>query len=281
MPSKADHYADVLRFTPSACVLLEDGVVQAANPEAVDTTGIPLGRLLGVQLEEFLLPDFHLLWREVLAEAMPEPTHARLRLLRGLTPIEASLRRLPDDLVMVGLRNTELEHRYSAMAGADLTHDGLTGLSNRYHLLSRLNDRLNDRVPGSAAVIGLWIDELPSLAETRGSRVVDRVIKDVGSRLQARLRGPDVVGRFEPAGFVTVLGSDATVPQLTDIAGRLRDEVAFPVELDAGLVSFTASVAVGSLSERRPSIERVLTQLDAAARRLSNGPGNATEVLEF
>ena len=182
---------------------------------------------------------------------------------------------------MVGVRSTTEEHRYSAMARAELTHDPLTGLSNRHHLLAQLQDRLNTQSRVPLALIGLWIDELPSMTESRGTRVVDRVVKDVGSRIQARLRGPDIVGRFEPAGFVTILGSDAGTAQLTEIAGRLRDEVAFPVELGTGLVSFTASVAVGTLNGRRPSIERILSRLDDAAIRLGSGPGDRTEVLEF
>ena len=48
--SRSQSYADVLRYAPGGCLLVDDGVVLAANPEAVETTGIPLGRLMGVPL---------------------------------------------------------------------------------------------------------------------------------------------------------------------------------------------------------------------------------------
>lgn len=281
MSSRAENHSDVLRYMPGPCMLLNEGTVVGANAEAVETIGIPLGRLLGVPLEEFVLAEHHGELTRSLAEAAPGSDTVQVRMATGLRPVELTLRRLPDDVTVVGVRSTRLEHHYSALARAELTHDPLTGLANRYHLLEQLQERMTARTRSPLAIIGLWVDELPTLAETRGQRVVDRVIKDVGQRLQGRLRGPDVLGRFEPAGFVTVLTSDATVAQLTEIASRLRDEVAFPVELDANLVSFTASVVVGALAKREVDIERILHRLDAAAERLAEGPGDSTEVLEF
>ncbi|MEL7210607.1 MAG: diguanylate cyclase [Actinomycetota bacterium] len=271
----------MLRYMPGSCMLLNDGVVVGANPDAVETLGIPLGRLIGVPFTEFVLIDHQNAMQRTLAETEPGSATVQLRLAAGLRPVELTLRRLPDRVAVVGVRSTRVEHHYSAQARGDLTHDPLTGLSNRYHLLEQLQERMTARTRSPLAIVGLWVDELPTLADTRGQRVVDRVIKDVGQRLEGRLRGPDVIGRFEPAGFITVLTSDASVAQLTEIAGRLRDEVAFPVELDAGLVSFTASVVVGALAKRNIDIERILHQLDDAAERLSQGPGDTTEVLEL
>jgi diguanylate cyclase (GGDEF)-like protein len=117
------------------------------------------------------------------------------------------------------------------------------------------------------------------MADTYGKRAVHRVMRETGHRIQERLRGPDVLGRFDEAGFLVMMSSDSTPEQLTDIAERLRAEVAFPVELDRGLVSFTASVVVGSITHQRPSIERVLALLEAAANRAANSGGNRTDFL--
>jgi diguanylate cyclase (GGDEF)-like protein len=191
-----------------------------------------------------------------------------------------TVRQLPDNLVVVGIRSMAAEHHYSALAKAELTHDPLTGLSNRYHLMAQLQERM-ETTPGiRIAIIGLWVDELPMLVSTKGERTVERVIEDVGSRIHGRLRSPDVLGRFDEAGFLTLLTSDAPITQLTTIANRLRDEVAFPVEFDNELVSFTASVAVASLGDRRPSIDHVLTRFDEVARQLA-AEGNRTEILEL
>lgn len=282
MSNKPQNYADVLRYAPGACVLADEvGSVVAANPESVETTGIPLGRLIGVPLADFLVPECQETCRELLATASPSPSVAPVRLARALAPVELSVRRTPDGQLLVGIRSMATEFYYSSLAGAELTHDALTGFSNRYHLLSQLQDRLSGTSRTPLALIGLWVDELPQMTVSRGTRAVDRVVKEVGGRLQARLRSPDVLGRFDQAGFVTLLTSDASVTQLTEIASRLRDEVAFPVEFDGGLVSFTASVAVASLVDRRPSMERVLAQLAAVADRAGGSGGNRTELLEL
>ena len=204
----------------------------------------------------------------------------RTRLGTSLEPVELSLRHLGDERLIVGLRSTSPEHHYSALAGAELTHDPVTGLANRHHLLALLHHRIIAADRNPLALIGLWIDELPQLAESRGDRAAERVVKEVGQRLQLRLRSPDVLGRFDTAGFLGLLGSDAPPSQLTEIAERLRAEVAFPVEVDNGLASFTASVAVGSITSRRPSIQKALSQLEAAAARAATG-GNRTEILDL
>lgn len=273
-------YLDLVRLAPLGCLLLADGVVRAVNADALAVTGIPEPRLVGVELAELLLPELQDPWRELVAEASAAVRVQRTRLAGNLTPVELSTRRLAPGWVVVGVRSTSAEHHYSALAGAELTHDPVSGLANRHHVLSLLHHRVAaaDRTP--LAIIGLWIDELPKLAAQKGERAADRVVREVGQRLAHRLRGPDVLGRFDEAGFLGLLGSDAPADQLKAIGARLRAEVAFPVELDHSLVSFTASVAVATLRERRTSIEKALSQLEAAAGRAALGV-NRTEILEI
>ena len=232
-------------------------------------------------LIDLLLPEFQPVVLDCLAAAGETTRTVAVRLSRALAPLELSFRALPDQHTAVAVRSMAADYHYSAMAGAELTHDPVTGFPNRYHVLSQLHDRITTPQRSPLALVGLWIDELPELASTQGSRVVDRVVWEVGQRLQNRLRSPDVLGRFDEAGFLSLLTSDAPTSQLTEIADRLRSEVAFPVDFDDSLVSFTASVAVASITERRPSIERALAQLDAAAVRAASGKGNRTEILEL
>ncbi len=281
MSADVQKYTELSQQWPGASLIVVDGVVQSANDEAIETMGIPKGRLLGVALADLLIPEFEPAWSDALADAGPATRRVAVRLARALAPVELSLRGLSDGAVVVAVRSMATDYHYSALAGAELTHDPVTGFPNRYHVLSQLHDRMTAPQRSPLALVGLWIDELPHLASSQGERVVDRVVWEVGQRLQTRLRSPDILGRFDEAGFLSLLSSDAPTTQLTDIAGRLRDEVAFPVDFDNSLVSFTASVAVASITERRPSIERALAQLDAAANRAASGSGNRTEVLEL
>ncbi len=283
--------SELVQLSPGGCLILEGEVIRSANHEAVETMGIPHHRLVGTPLVELLLPEFEQDCRQALHKADGEPEAEQqdrqtvgrraVRLARGLTPIEIAAKPIDGDLTMVGVRSMADETRYSAQAGGPLTHDLLTGFPNRYHVLAQLKERLD--APGNKplALVGLWVDELSELGDKFGKRAVQRVVRDVGQRLQVRLRAPDIIGRFDEAGFLVLMSTDADPTQLTEIAGRLRDEVAFPVELDDRLVSFTASVIVGSVDAKSPSVERILALLDSAATRAASSGGNRTDVLSI
>ncbi len=285
MPAEIERYAEVLSLAPIGCLLVEQGVIRKANSEAIETMGIPSDRLVGVPLAELLVPEYEAACLDLLhracTETEPGTKSEPVRLARGLAPMELMARGMSDELVMVGVRSMANEHYYSAQAGGALTHDTVTGFPDHYHVLSQLHERLAAPHKKPLALMCLWIDELPDMAETYGKRAVHRVMREAGQRIQERLRGPDVLGRFDEAGFLVMMSSDSTPEQLTDIAERLRAEVAFPVELDRGLVSFTASVVVGSITNQRPSIERVLALLEAAANRAANSGGNRTDYLSI
>jgi diguanylate cyclase (GGDEF)-like protein/PAS domain S-box-containing protein len=283
MSAELEQYENVLNLSPIGCLLVEDGIIRKANSEAIETMGIPSERLLGVPLAELLVPEYEGACLDLLHQAATtddQRTRSEpVRLARGLAPMEFLARGLPQEMVMVGVRSMANEHYYSAQAGGALTHDTVTGFPDHYHVLSQLHDRLAAPNKKPLALLCLWVDELPGMAETYGKRAVHRVMRETGQRIQERLRGPDVLGRFDDAGFLVMMSSDSSADQLTDIAERLRGEVAFPVELDRGLVSFTASVVVGSITHQRPSIERILALLEAAANRAANSGGNRTDFL--
>lgn len=274
-------YAELLRYWPGGSMIVGDGVVLAANDDAVAVTGIPRDRLVGTPLAELLLPDFVSLWTDALNGAGPETTSVPVRLARAFAPLELSIRKQPDSFSVVHVRSMAIEYHFSAKACAELTHDQVTGFPNRFQVLAQLHDRIVDPKNTPLAILGLWIDELPELAASHGEPAVERIVWEVGQRIQGRLRGPDVLGRLDGAGFLTLLVSDAEPAQLTEIADRLREEVSFPVEFKGNLVSFTASVAVASLNHPRPSVAQALAKLDAAAKRAVTGTGNRTEVLDF
>ena len=279
MPADFDANKDLLRFAPMGCLLVENGEILSANDLALATMAIPRERLVGVPLAELLVPDYEDAYNEFIAAIEERFERVRIRLAAGLAPIELSGRALGDGKFVIGVRSMETEHHYSAMAGGDLTHDTITGLPNHFHVLSQLNQRLTAPKRLPMAIMCLWVDELQDLADVHGQRAIERVVKEVGSRIQNKLRAPDVLGRFEDAGFLVMMTTDSTSHQLTEVAERLRDEIAFPVELDDDLVSFTASVVVGSIIHQRPSIERVLALLEAAANRAVVSGGNRTDVL--
>lgn len=277
----AERLADILRYTPGACLILDRGEIKGANAEAVNLTGIPRKRLVGAGLVELAIDEHHEAIQKAVDGASDVVSSARMRLAGGLRPLEISIRRLNDSLTLVGLRSVAAEHELSAAGGGELTHDIVTGLPDRYHILEQLQRRLALPHPQPLALIGLWIDELATLEEEQGERVTERIIRQVGERVQARLRGPDLLGRLDDSGFLVLLTTDSDLDQLKEIADRLRAEVSFPVDCSGTLVSFTSSVMVGSLNKKRPSLERVLARLDSVGKKAAANGGNRTELFSL
>lgn len=278
MVADAQNLTDVLRYVPGACLLVEDGVIKGANGEAVGVSGIPRKHLVGVALNELILDEDDERLQQCLASETEGVRRMSTRLTAGLAPIELAFRKATSGITMVGVRSMAYEHEMSALACADLTHDQVTGLPNRHHVLERLHGRLTMQPAQPLALIGIWIDDLAELKAERGSRVVDRVCRQVAERIQSRLRGPDLLGRFDDASFLTLLTTDSDLEQLRIIADRLRSEVSFPVDFDGGLVSFTASVMVASIGPKRPSVERVLSRLETVGKKAAASGGNRTDI---
>jgi diguanylate cyclase (GGDEF)-like protein len=272
-------FSDLLKNTPGGCVITEEGVVLSANLDSVSITGIPRNHLVGAPLGELVVPEHTGFINQAMHEAGPGLTTRTARLNHGFRPMEFSFRRIADRLVAVGIRAMETEHAFSAAAGGDLTHDPVTNLPNRYHLLETLDRKLSNAGPEPLAMIAVWIDELSTLTLERGARVADRVCRQVGERVLGRLRGPDLLGRFDDNCFVAVLHTDSDLDHLAEIGDRLRSEVVFPVEFDGTLVSFTASVMVASVGHQRPSVQKVLSRLEIVGRRAAASGGNSTDIL--
>lgn len=262
-------------------MIVSEGVISATNPEAVEILQYPHGKITGVALHELVLPEFGQRCVELLGLADDQPRYLQVRLAAGAAPIELAFRRINGATMAVAVRSLRQESFYSAAAKGDLTHDQATGLPNRYYVLSELERQLTPNRPRPLSVVGVWVDGLENLERSRGSEVCDRILTEVAQRLEAKLRGPDLLGRFDHTGFLAILRSDMEIGQLTEIGERLRDEVVFPVEIDDKLVSFTTSIAIGSVEDECPSAGRVVALLQAAANRAVTSGGDRTEVIRL
>ena len=279
--SDAERLADILRYAPGGCILIDNGEIKGVNTEAAEITGIPRKRLIGTALTEIAVDEHQEQVAVAIAGASDTITNVRMRLASGLLPLELSFRRLNRTLTLVGVRSVAGEHNLSAASGGALTHDEVTGLPDRHHILEQLQHRLNLPQVQPLALVAIWIDQLDALEEEQGDRVTQRIMRQVGERILARLRGPDLLGRLDDSGFLVLLTTDSEIDQLKEIADRLRAEVSFPVDCSGTLVSFTSSVMVGSLSDKRPSLERVLSRLETVTAKAAAGGGNRTELFSL
>jgi diguanylate cyclase (GGDEF)-like protein len=152
-------------------------------------------------------------------------------------------------------------------------NDPLTGGLNRTHLVASLAAGIEEclRFRTSSAFMLIGIDHLSRVNDAFGFDVADAVISEVASRIRARLRGGDVLGRFSGNKFGLIL-KNCTVDDMNVAAERflagIRDTV---VPTRSGPVSVTASIGAVSLPRYARSadeaINRAQETLDTSKRR--------------
>jgi diguanylate cyclase (GGDEF)-like protein len=262
---------------PGAAFILDGDEIRAVNRDLPLLFGIPRARIAGAPLTDLVVPEQQS-GLEQTVHRLESSDACSIRLASNFQPIQLTLRRISERLVVVSARSTEIEHQLSAAARGPLTHDAVTGLANRYFVLEELHRRLHRSGAQPMALIAVWIDDLDKVLDQRGIRAAEQVCRQVAERLGARLRGSDLLGRMDDHSFLALLVSDSDTDELKTVADRLRDEVSFPVEYDSTLVSFTASVLVATIGSKPPSIDRIVSKVEAAGQKAIASGGNRTDV---
>ena len=127
-----------------------------------------------------------------------------------------------------------------------INYDTLTGLPNR----SLLHDRLQQAIAQSArdktllGVLVLDLDRFKSINETLGHRAGDKLLKSIGSRLQACVRESDTLARLGGDEFVVLLVGVAHEDGLTIVAKKILAIVSEPVYIDGHEIYSTCSIGI-------------------------------------
>jgi diguanylate cyclase (GGDEF)-like protein len=148
--------------------------------------------------------------------------------------------------------------------------DALTGLYNRRHVLDAVAAELarSDRTGVPPSLLMLDLDHFRSVNAVYGSAVGDRILSEVAGRLQGRLRGYDVIGRWGGEEFIVLapgVPDDETLRRLADGIRRLVGTLPFALDDDA-LLPVTVSVGAVRAGEALRSVEGLI---DCAGRALA------------
>lgn len=159
------------------------------------------------------------------------------------------------------------------------TTDALTELLNRGEALARLEGAwatANLRHQPLTCIMA-DIDHFKKINDTHGHAVGDCVLTHVARVLRGHCRPRDIVARFGGEEFLIVCPQTELGAAL-QLAGTLRSRIAIPVELDAGVVTPTASLGV---AEKKPGMlapADLLRAADAALYDAKRGGRNRVQV---
>jgi diguanylate cyclase (GGDEF)-like protein len=140
--------------------------------------------------------------------------------------------------------------------------DELTGLPTRRAVLSRLElERIETAVDGRLSLALVALDDLDAYAERFGPPEGNRLLTDLGTMLATRVRGTDLVARYDVATFCLVLPATTTggavhlVDELHTWAALLRPGQ--PTTFSAGVTDWDGDEPMRALLGR---VERALAQ---------------------
>ena len=143
--------------------------------------------------------------------------------------------------------------------------DPLTQLFNRNGFDEALQKRLQEGKNG--CIIFADIDNFKTINDTYGHDKGDKVLQGVSKRIQATLRGSDVIARFGGEEFV--MWVEAELEKSTDIAEKIRQSIA-----DASIESLKITCSFGVSAVENHAFEEAIKRADEAMYRAKKSGKN-------
>ena len=155
-----------------------------------------------------------------------------------------------------------IEERVAFMAH----YDNLTGLANRYLFNERLRS-LAGEGEGATANVALFyldLDNFKAINDTRGHLVGDRLLREVGTRLEQVVRSEDLVARLGGDEFAVLIETGADDGLLVERAHRFLSVVREPYEIEGRKYRVSTSIGIARTDGSPCNAEELMRRADLA-----------------
>ena len=149
-------------------------------------------------------------------------------------------------------------------------HDALTGLPNRSYLRDRIEralSRVRRNQGEQFALLYVDVDRFKVINDSLGHGSGDSVLKEVGRRLSACVRNPDVVSRLAGDEFAVLIEHVPMPQSACNVARRILSALEAPVPVATRGLKVSASVGIAIVDHRYASTDQVLHDADLALYR--------------
>ena len=163
----------------------------------------------------------------------------------------------------------------------DALHDELTGLPNRALFMDRLwqamerSRREPDRL---MAVLFLDVDQFKIVNDSLGHLVGDELLIQISRKLASALRPMDTIARIGGDEFAILIEGGYGVDDAVNVANRIHERLAAPINLGGHEVFITASIGIAVFTPDYEKPEDLLRDADTAMYR-AKGSGRACHVV--
>jgi len=216
---------------------------------------------------------------------------------RFLESVAGTIRDAKGDVAKLVIVNRDITERKRGeeLAEHNSLHDVLTGLPNQYLFLDRLQ-RLFARAQRNPerqyTVLLVALDGLKEVSDSMGPAAADRVIVEMGRRMEARLRTDDTISRPQNNSLGDAVGSRAgdeftiLLEAVTDpsdamrAARRILSAISEPLLVETQELRTSASVGIALSTTEHARPEDPLGEADVAMRRAKALGSSRCEVFD-
>ena len=191
--------------------------------------------------------------------------------------------------VLMSITDITDQHNAHRQLAYQATHDVLTGLPNRAHLVALINDAIGAAEYCWGAVLFIDLDKFKVINDELGHHAGDTVLEVASQRLRAALGPDDVVGRVGGDEFVALLAAPIQRVKVNALVRRLHTALRKPIRIPAVTdrtptrrVHIGASIGVVAVdSDEQRCAAEILHAADAAMYRAKTTGGTTCHYSEI
>ncbi len=258
-------------------ICTHDGIITYASPASLTTLGVEPARLIGTRIFDLVHPDDRAT-DEREFEFVASGTNSGVETVSRFRHSDGSWRHLAavgnnalnDDSVrgiILNFRDVTdarlAEERLTVLA----TIDTLTGLKNRgaFEASAKAGLEAVRSTPGRCATLYfIDLDRFKLINDSVGHAVGDRVLREIGRRLDGTSPQDAIVGRLGGDEFALLLPCGDTPTEPDVVAAAIVAALSAPIQLDDMAFTVTASVGVSVFPDHADTFELMLRYADLA-----------------
>ena len=168
--------------------------------------------------------------------------------------------------------NMELEALIETMG----RQDALTGLSNRQHFMTLLEENINTENENGdvRALIYITLDRFKEIREENGIATSDAVLCDIARLLEEECNEEDILARFGDFSYSIIYHASSS-EKIQAIGEKLLHDVSDHIsEVNGQAITMTCSIGVCAINEYSTDAQKILTNADMACEVARSSGGN-------
>ncbi len=277
LKAERDLADQVVNSMGQGLALLDDrGVIEFANPAAVQIFGQPRSALIGRPIAEILTAESVDLRERLEAGAAGDPEESIESFIDHgdgkLSHVLASITSRESGGAILNLTDLTLRKEFEARLARLAHYDALTGLANRSLLYERIQQELlrMERRQSRIGLLFLDLDRFKPINDTAGHAVGDLVLIEIANRIQMCVRAQDTVARIGGDEFVVLLIDVDDAEMTLEIADRIVRRVREPIVVEDRAHAVLVSIGIVTNQSSGADPEDLIRLADAAMYEAKN-----------